>query len=201
MSVYNGWDDEPLETRPWPHQFRILYAGSIYIDRTPAPLFRAVSRVVHDLGLTPAEFEVRFIGEVPGDLVEDLARENGISGFVTVMPPIPRKHVLREYAEAAVLFSLPQDSYFAIPSKIFEYMRQPCWIVAHTEGRSATGDVLADTSAFVVGPDETDRLADILTRCYREFRAGNRPTPIADTGRFSRRSGGEQLMKALEKLT
>jgi hypothetical protein len=201
MSVYNGWDDEPLTTLPWPKQFRVLYAGSIYIDRTPGPLFQAVARVVNQLNLTPADFEVRIIGSVPGALLDSLAREAGIGGFVNVIPPMPRKQVLQEYAEAAVLLSLPQDSYFAIPSKVFEYMRQPCWIVAQTEGRSATGDVLAGTSAFVVNPGETDRLAEILSNCYREFRAGRRPAPIAQHGRFSRRTEGERFMTALEELS
>lgn len=200
MSVYNGWDAEPLVSLHWPHQFRIVYAGSIYIDRSPGPLFQAVSRVVQRLKLSPADFQVRFIGEVPEDLMDTLARDANIPGYVQVIPPIPRKQVLREYAEAAVLLSLPQDSYFAIPSKVFEYMRQPCWIVAQTEGRSATGDVLAGSAAFVAAPEEIGRLAGFLQRCYREFRSGNRPAPIAQDGRFSRRVEGERFMGALEEL-
>ena len=42
LSILNGWDEEPLPVRPWPSQFRIVFAGSIYLDRTPRPFFRSL---------------------------------------------------------------------------------------------------------------------------------------------------------------
>jgi hypothetical protein len=203
MAVMNGWDEEPLPSSPWPDQFRVVYAGSIYIDRTPQPFFRAVAGAVRHLGIGPEEFQVRLIGTVEafgGQSVAGLAAAEGIGEYLRVIPTMPRRETLREYSQAAVLLSLPQDSHLAIPSKVFEYLRQPCWVIAQTTPDSATGEVLRGTSAFVVSPDDVERTQEILVRCFEEFQAGRRPEPIAREGRFSRAAEGAKLFTALESL-
>ncbi|HEV8356812.1 MAG TPA: hypothetical protein VGQ17_08630 [Gemmatimonadales bacterium] len=203
LAVMNGWDEEALPCSDWPDQFRVIYAGSIYIDRTPRPFFQAVAGAVRQLGIGPEEFEVRLIGEVEefgGQSVAGLAAAEGIGDYVRVLPTMPRRETLREYSEAAMLLSLPQDSHLAIPSKVFEYLRQPCWVLAQTTPDSATGEVLRDTSAFVVAPDDVARTREILVRCFEEFRTGRRPEPIARDGRFSRAAEAARLFTALESL-
>lgn len=203
LSVMNGWDAEALPRSPWPEQFRVVYAGAIYIDRTPQPFFRAVASAVRQLGVGPGEFEVRLIGSVGafgGRSVADLAAEDGIGDYIRVLPAMPRREILGEYSQAAMLLSLPQDNQLAIPSKIFEYIRQPCWVLAQTTPDSATGDLLRGTSAFVVAPDDVARTTEILVRCFGEFRAGHRPEPIAQAGKFSRASEGAKLFEALGSL-
>ncbi len=203
ISVMNGWDDEPLPRAEWPAQFRIVFAGAIYIDRSPRPLFRAIARAVRELGVTPEEFEVRFIGSVAtygGAPIGQIAEEEGAGGFVQVLSSMPRQQVLHEYAQAAVLLSLPQDSHTAIPSKVFEYMRQPCWILAQNEQDSATGELLRGTSAGIVDPDDVVNTAAFLVGCYRAFRAGRRPLPAAMDDRASRVVEGSRLFRALGEL-
>jgi hypothetical protein len=203
ISVMNGWDDEPIPKSPWPSQFRVVYAGSIYIDRSPQPLFRAVAEAVQRLGATPADFQVRLIGSVGmfgTTSVMELAREEGVAEYVQVLPAMPRNDVLQQYSEAAILLSLPQDTQLAIPSKVFEHIRQPAWVLAQSARDSATGDVLNGTSAFVVEPHDSEAITEILVRCYGEFRAGRRPEPIAVEGRFSRASEGARLFEAFEAL-
>jgi len=50
----------------------------------------------------------------------------------------------------------------AIPSKVFEYMRYEAWLLALAEPRSATAQLLRDTPADVVRPDDVDALAGVL---------------------------------------
>jgi len=200
ISVLNGLDDEPLISLPWPRQFRIVYAGSIYLDRTPGPLFEAVARVVKSLDLDPDDFQIRIIGNNPEGGLVQLARGLGVERYLEHRCHVPRREVLREYAEAAVLLSLPQDSHYAIPSKVFEYVREPCWVVVQAEAGSATAELLEGSSAFVVDPSDPVRLAEVLTTCYRRFRAGGRPAPIAANDRWSRSQEGGRLMRALDEL-
>ncbi|MGQ0702390.1 MAG: hypothetical protein ACT4PM_04565 [Gemmatimonadales bacterium] len=203
MAVLNGWDEEALPRLPWPEQFRVVYAGTIYIDRSPRPLFRAVSEVVRRLHLSPQDFGVRLIGAVESfgrESVRSLAEDEGAGDYIQILPPMPRQEILKEYAQAAVLLSLPQDSYYAVPSKVYEYMQQPCWLLAQTTPDSATGGVLRDTTAHIVLPDDVAGMTEILLRCYEAFRSGRRPDPIARDGRFSRASEGAKLMAALESL-
>ncbi len=203
MSAMNGWDDEPIPSAPWPHQFRIVYAGTVHIDRDPRPLFRAVAQTVERLGLGPDDLQVRLVGSVAnyaGMPVTSLAALEGIAPFVEVLPPASRAVVMEEYARAAVLVSLPQDTPLSVPSKVFEYIRHPSWVLAQATSPSATADLLAGTSAFVVPAERVDATAELLVRCYQEFRAGRRPEPVAPQTRASRAEEGGRIFDALERL-
>lgn len=204
MSAMNGWDEEPLPSKPWPHQFRVMYAGTVHIDRDPRPLFRAVAEVVRRVGATPDDFQVRFLGNVEsygGSPLSTLAAQEHVGEYVVVRPPSSRAAVLEEYAEAAVLVSLPQDTPLSVPSKVFEYIRQPSWVLAQASSTSATAELLAGTSAFVLPAEDVSRTAEILFRCYQEFRAGRRPAPIAPQTRASRAEEGERVFDALDALS
>jgi len=203
MSAMNGWDDEPLPTAPWPRQFRIVYAGTVHIDRDPRPLFHAVALVTERLKLGPDDLQVRLVGSVAsyaGMPVSQLAAEAGVGAFVAVRPPASRAEVLEEYAQAAVLLSLPQDTPLSIPSKVFEYIRQPAWVLAQASTPSATAELLQGTPAFVIPANRIEATADVLTRCYQDFRAGRRPEPIAPQTQASRAQEGARIFDALDRL-
>ncbi len=203
ISAMNGWDPEAVPEAPWPAQFRIVFAGAIYLDRSPQPLFRALARAVRRLGLAPADLEVRLIGladESARAPVAAMAAAEGVGDFVRLLPPAPRREVLREYAEAAVLLSLPQDSDMAIPSKVFEYAQYPAWTLAQAERDSATGMALEGTGAYTIPPEDVDSTAAMLVECYEAFRAGRRPAPIARSGRLGRRGEAAKVFAALDRL-
>lgn len=203
ITAMNGWDEEEIPEAPWSAQFRVLYAGVIYLDRTPRPFFRAAAIVAREMNLTESDFEIRLIGDVQaheGSDVRQMAREEGVDRFVRILPSAPRPEVLKEYAAAALLLSLPQDSELALPSKVFEYMRFPAWILAQSGPKSATGSLLLEAGAFAIEPGEIDATAAVLRTCVREFRAGHRPAPLAREGRYSRAAEAARLFEALDTL-
>lgn len=203
IAVLNGWDPETLPVTPPRRQFVIAYAGSIYLDRDPSPLFRAARRVIERRAVGPERFGLAFMGyakSYDGRTLESLAKEAGIGDFVRVYPSGGRREVLELLSEASVLVSLPQDSDLAIPSKIFEYMRFPAWLLALEKRESATGVLLSDTEAAVVDPQDVEGIAAVLDRCYQAFESGHFPAPIARDVRFSREVQGERLFTAIEAM-
>jgi glycosyltransferase involved in cell wall biosynthesis len=204
ISVLNGYDEEPLPPIPPRTRFVVAYAGSIYLDRDPRLVFRAGARVVRDLRLTPAQFGFEFIGSAgkyAGKSLEDIAAEEGLAGFVRTGRARPRAEAMAFLAEASVLLSLPQDSTLAIPSKIYEYMRFPAWMLALTESGSATDRILEGTEVDVVRPEDVDGMAAVLRRRYEAFASGERPAPIARDPRLSRRHQANLLLDALAAVT
>ena len=204
ISLINGYDEEPLPPIPPRTRFLIAFAGSVYLDRDPRLVFRAAARVVQDLGLTPERLGFEFIGSVgsfAGMSLEDIAAEEGLAGFVRTGPSRPRAEAMAFLAQASMLLSLPQDSTLAIPSKIYEYMRFPAWMLALTESGSATDRILAGTGVDVVRPDDVEGMAAVLRRRYEAFAAGERPSPIARDPRLSRRHQAGLLVEALSGLT
>ena len=204
LTVMNGYDDDPLPPPRPADRFVIAYAGSIYIDRNPQGVFRAASRVVRELGLSPAQFGFEFIGHLGSDGGASLlaaARAEGLDGFVQVGPPRPRREALDFMARATVLLSLPQGVPLAIPSKIFEYMRYQAWLLVLSRPESAVAELLEDTTADVVDPDDVDGIARALRSHYQSFAAGARPPRLADDERFSRRAQAQVLFEALRGVT
>ena len=182
----------------------IAYAGSIYLDRDPRLVFRAAADVVRELGLTPEQFGFEFIGSTGsyrGTTLEDIAAQEGLSGYVRTGPQRRRAKAMAFMAQASMLLSLPQDSYMAIPSKIYEYMRFPAWMLVLTEADSATDRILAGTGADVLRPEDVGGMTAVLRRRYQAFAAGERPVPVARDARLSRRHQSQVLLEALAEVT
>jgi hypothetical protein len=204
LSILNGYDEDPMPPIPPRRRFVVAYAGSIYLDRDPRLVFRAATRVVRELGLTPAQFGFEFIGNAGsygGTSVERIADEEGLGGYVQTGPERPRPEAMAFLAQASVLLSLPQETAFAIPSKVYEYMRLPAWLLAITESGSATDLLLSGRGADVVRPTDVEGMAAVLRRRYLAFAAGERASPIANDPRLSRRHQAGLLLEAIAGIT
>jgi protein-tyrosine-phosphatase len=200
IAVMNGHDYEPVPRSRHGHRFTIAYAGTIYLDRDPRPLFRATAEVVRRLDLSPDELGIELMGKAGsfnGMPVEALARGAGIEAFVRVRPPGPLREAMEFLADAAVLLSLPQDSDMAIPSKIFEYMQFEAWVLALASPGSATELLLRDSGADVIPPDDEEAIARSLETRYRQYRRGERPPRLAESGRYGRLEQGRRLFDAI----
>jgi len=203
ITVMNGCDDDPL---PVSHdaKFRIAYAGDIYLDRDPRPVFRAAASVIAKLALQPSEFGIEFMGRVDSfgpTPVRQIAADEGIEAFLTLHPPRPRREALDFLARATLLVSLPQDSHMAIPGKIFEYLRCDAWVLALTRDGSATSLLLRDTPACVVAPNDAAAIASVIHDRVLAHRRGVRPCGLGDDPRFSRRAQAERLLAAIAAVT
>jgi len=202
-TVMNGCDEDAPPPAPPTRRFLIAYTGTIYLDRNPRPLFEAAGRVVRAASLSPDEFGIELMGTVhslDGVSIADVARDAGLGEYVRLRPPAPRREALEFMAHAAMLVDLPQDSTMAIPSKVFEYMSFPAWILAMAERDTATELLLRDTPADVVRPGDVEAIERVLRRRLEEFRGGVRPAPISADGRFSRRAQAGRLLAVLEDL-
>ena len=207
MAVMNGYDEDSPLARPADNgRFTVVFAGSVYLDRNPALLLRAAAVTIRELLLTPTDIRLEFIGHVgslqrndPSSILAT-ASELGIADFVGVHSFRPRQEVRHILARATMLVSLNQDSRMAIPSKIFEYMEFPAWLLALAERGSATELLLGSTDADVVVPGDTESLVAVLRRRYLQHLDQGPPVPLARHPRFSRRHQAALLFDALERI-
>ncbi len=200
LTVMNGYDEEPLPVKPHGARFLLAYAGTIYLDRDPRPLFQAAARVIRELGVQPADFGIELIGNADnygGVPVSTIAREEGIAAYVLTGPARPRQEAMEFLAGATMLVSLPQDSHLAIPSKIYEYLRFDAWVLALAEPGSATAEALAQSSVDVVAPTDVEGMARVLRDRLQAFRAGGRPGRPTGVEHLSRRAQAAPLFQLL----
>ncbi len=204
ITVMNGTDELDIPPVAPGGRFVLGYAGSVYLDRDPAPLFRACASVVRELGLAPAEFGVEFIGygsRYNGRSLVQIAEAEGLGPWFSHGAARPHGEAMAFLASCAMLVSLPQDSTLAIPSKVFEYLRFPAWVLALTERPSATATVLEGTEADVVAPHDERAIAAAVRSRYRQFVAAGRPEPLGRDPRLTRRHQAGLLLDALEEVT
>lgn len=203
VTIRNGSDDDRVPVVPDDSRFRIRFAGTIYLDRDPRLVFRAAAAVVRRLGLTPDLFQLEFMGDVSefgGRSLLAIAADEGLDGFVAVEGRRPRSEAMRFLAGASMLLSLPQDADLCVPAKIFEYTKFNAWIlILATEG-SATAGVFAGSGADVVDPADIDRMAEVISARYTEFRRDGRRQPVGDDGRFERKRQAELLAQHLDEI-
>lgn len=103
-------------------------------------------------------------------------------------------------AGAQMLVSLPQDSDLAIPSKVFEYMSFPAWILALADPGSATADLLAGTGAFATAPGDVEGIAAVVNRCYEQYVRGVRPEPLSANRALSRETQAGRFLESIRRL-
>lgn len=206
-TVRNGYDVDPVKVppaRPWApdDRFSIRFAGSIYMGRDPRPLLEGAALAIRRRGLCPDQMGVEFIGSLPdgGDPIRRAARELGIEDHVHVGSWYAREEARVFMAEANILVTLPWGNPLAIPGKLYEYMCFPAWLLALTDGDDAVSHLLDSTGADTVPADDPEGIARCILRRYDQHRAGERPAPLAEEGRFSRSSQALRLLSRLEEL-
>ena len=202
VAVWNGYDEEPPIPSQRGSSFVIGFAGTIYLDRDPRPLFRAAGRVIREFGLEPDQFRLEFMGEVAafdGVALDTMATEEGIGGFVRVLPAGTRAEAMRFMAGASMLVSLTRDTDTAIPWKVFEYARFDAWLLALAPHGSATELVLQGSGADVISPHDVDAIAAVLRVRYAAHRRGERPTRPHLGETFSRRTQAHRFFDELER--
>lgn len=204
LTVLNGYDELDLPPSPARSRtvFKIAYAGGIYLDRNPETLFLAVQKAVSELGLTPEELSVEMIGRVTefaGVPTAEIAARCGVRDFVHLHPHQDRDRLWEMLNESSMLVSLPQDSPWAVPSKIYEYMQFNAWLLVMADGQSPIARLLRGSGADVVPPTSVPDVAQVIVRRYREFANGMQPPSICHP-RFSRRNQVSPLFDALERV-
>jgi hypothetical protein len=137
------------------------------------------------------------VNDYGGVPIDRMAEEEGIAAHVRTGPARPRGEALKMLAGATMLLSLPQDSPWAIPSKIFEYMQFDAWLLVMAEPNAPAELLLRGTDADIVSPSDVDGIAAVLRARYEQFARGERPTRLARDARFSRRYQAERLMEAI----
>jgi hypothetical protein len=204
VTIRNGSDDDPIPTGQPHHDFRIRFGGSIYLDRDPRLLFRAASRVISTLGLSPKDLKIEFMGTVDwtgGEgALRECAEEEGVGAFFSIFPPSSRSQAFEFFANADLLVSLPQDSHMAIPAKIYEYVRFSVELLVLAEPESATSDLLAESRAHVIAPADVEGMTALLVRLLSDRKGGQAPLAVGVNGDFDRRRQGNILVERLASL-
>jgi glycosyltransferase involved in cell wall biosynthesis len=202
----NGIDVEPIGSADSLEKYdrlTITYAGTLYFDRTPEPLFRAFGELVREGRVREDEFCIKLVGNcrrIAGVDTRDVARQYGIGAAVDVIDRVPHAEAIGIMRRSHLLLVLaPPNHDLVLPAKIFDYLGSGSKLLA-LAGAGATADLIRETASGVCfSHDDVAALKGYLRelldgRRYKELR--NEPASFA---RFDARSLTGQLVTALSE--
>jgi glycosyltransferase involved in cell wall biosynthesis len=182
--------------------FTLSYTGSLYVGRSPEPVFRAISRLIQEGKTTPEAVRIKLVGHcrtVDGIPTALLIRKYGLESSVEVYDPLPYMEALEiiRRSQLALLFAphLP----FQIPAKVYDYLGAGVRILAIAED-GGTSDLISDTNSGRAFPSED--VEGIKGFIYQEMtcqRSTNR-SHAAGLARFDVRRITEELASHLDRI-
>jgi glycosyltransferase involved in cell wall biosynthesis len=205
VTIPNGVDLTPIPARDAPpvDRFIIAHCGTLYLDRDPRTLMRAIARLVREEGIAPDALRLVFMGVptlIEGESIVHWGEAAGIGPYVEERPLGTREEARALLLQSAVAVAFQGRSVIQIPAKVFEYAAFPLWLLALVGEESATAELLRGSTAIVLGMHEEERIHAALLRAWRTFRATGRPDPVAMDGRFSRKHQSQRLLDVLEQV-
>lgn len=129
LVALNGIGEMPQGLQSWQSNsqtpFRIVHAGTFYLDRDPRPFLRALAalRQMRDLG--PEELRVDFVGRCrsfDNISVVEAVEENGLSDIVNFHDWMEPAEAQAMMSEADLLLLLACSQPLQVPNKLFDYL-------------------------------------------------------------------------------
>jgi glycosyltransferase involved in cell wall biosynthesis len=208
VTVPNGFDDSEWAFLPSTtvaaerEKFVIAYVGSFYQARNPAPLFRAVRRLLDDKQIEEHSLCIKLVGWcdiAEGAEVARAVRHTRLETVVEFTGPLPRRQALAQMARADLLLLLAEDQPYQIPGKTYEYLRAGRPILAFTRP-GAVADLLRDVPGVaVVDPANEAEISTVVEQRLRAWRLGEPAEcpPASFVARFDRRRLAGELAAVL----
>ena len=146
----NGVDASPLpgSSAEKYEPFTITYAGTIYFDRTPEPLFKAFAALVQEGRVRPEEFRIKLVGscrQINGVDTRVVAQRYGLERSVEIVDAVPHAEAVDIMRRSHLLLVLaPEHHRLVLPAKVFDYLGSGSQILALAEA-GATADLLEET--------------------------------------------------------
>jgi O-antigen/teichoic acid export membrane protein len=183
--IWNGFDPEDgFAATPSPRHARrrIAHAGTVYGDRSPAPLLASLTRLIDAGRLRPDAFSLTLLGPVeersfnPDHPLGDRLRRAGCLAVDSRMAAKEEAQALILDADILLLLDIVAQGRASsqLPAKIFDYLRAGRPILAITPHRSVIRDVLAGAGVphLCIAADDPQEEIDeqVLTFLQQEHR-------------------------------
>ena len=128
-------------------KFTLTYIGSLYLGRTPEPIFKALKILAEEKKIDVKALAVKLIGHcrsIDGGSMSDLIDQYGLQDVVEAIDPLPYKDVLPIVAQSHVALLFAPEQPLQIPAKLYDYLGCGTKILAIT-GAGATRDFIDAT--------------------------------------------------------
>jgi serine acetyltransferase len=185
----------------------ILFAGVLYVRRTPYPLLAALEELLSRADVDPGRIQMTFMGTKVGDFSDQTLRSwiqgKRCASVVRILPAQSSEVVAREVAQATVLLNLAQQQHLHVPAKTYEHLAAGREVLLICESDCETARVVSGIGG-VTQVDQSDPqvLTNVLLDLYnRHVVSGTLRVPAEeDVRRFSRALANERFHAVLSSI-
>lgn len=180
----NGFDPShftiPPPPRERPDEFRIVYAGSLYANRSPGPFLEGLRRWLERHPERRSELRVRFLGRVDPAL-EPLLAAPDLQDVLQRTAFLPHAESLAQVQSADLLLLIVDqveraDQIFT--GKVFEYLGSGRPILGLVPPGSPLADLLERSGAgLLASPSDPEAIAAALETAWQRCEAPPLPDP------------------------
>ncbi len=201
--IYNGYDGMLRESSrsQGDEKFRIVHAGTLYMNRDPMPFLKAVKKIKDSKDELSGKLVVDFYGdcfEWGGNNLVNWIKDNGVEGSVILHGRVPVSELTEIYNGADMLLAFAQKQPKQIPAKIFEYIPYSGVILTVAESDSDTAKLINQGGLGRVSSDSIDEIYCSILDVYRDREAVKGDTVSLSKSEYSRMSQNYKLIKILE---
>jgi len=170
------WEDEKDDSDG---KFVITYAGWLYQERTPEPIFRALRCLIDHAEVDIDHLEIDLIGwcdTAQGRSVRAMAAQWGLVRCLRMDGPLSKTETLRRIAQSNLLLLLAEGWTLRVPAKAYEYLRAGRPILALAPREGAVADLFRRTGgASVVDPTDDTGITVAVREAYLSWSHGRPP--------------------------
>lgn len=151
--------------------FTLCYTGSLYVGRTPEPVFKAIRELMDEGVINSGLVKIKLIGEcgyINGVPASRLISSYGLEDAVEVMESIPYEKAVEEIRKSHVALLFAPNLPYQIPAKVYDYMGAGTQILAISEGGGTAELVNSSGAGKAFAPEDIKGIKEFIKEKYLE---------------------------------
>ena len=206
--IRNGFDGDIAPPRVHTGgRLSILFAGALYVRRTPYPLLAALETLLARPDIDAKRIQLTFMGDKLGNFSDELLagwlHGKRCASLVRLLPPQTSQAVAHEVEQATVLLNLAQQQQLQVPAKTYEQLAAGREILLVCEDDSETARIVAGITGITqVDQSDPEQLVRVLLDLYKRHvvAATAAVPPEEDIRKFSRAFSNERFRAVLTSV-
>lgn len=122
-------------------RFTISHTGSLYVGRTPEPIFMAIKKLAEEGRLDIQKIRIKLVGScqnIGGIPTSRLVDSYGLGSAVEILDTVPYSESLEIIRRSHLALLLAPNLQFQIPAKVYDYMGIGTKVLAITDEGAAS---------------------------------------------------------------
>ena len=203
FKITNGYDYE-YSTVNIDSKFSISHIGSLYPERNPKYLWDIIDEICINNEEFRSNLQINFIGNTSEKIIKYLSNKT-FKSCVKFFDYVDYKRAIKFMCSSQILLMVEvndNDSSYAIPGKLFDYLNSKRPIIAIGPDKSEVNQILYDTNAGkFFNYNESINLKLHIENLYNQYEMGSISYDAKNISIYRRKNLTEELSKIINKVS